>query len=353
MTDLTIIVPTYNEAENIEQLIIQLEDTLKDINFDILVMDDNSPDKTGEKVQRLKSEGHKCNVVIRTENRGLSPAVIEGFGIAKGNVVLVMDADLQHPVSVVPKLYEAIKNGAEVAVGSRHCPGGGIENWAFHRRVISWGAALLARPFTSVSDPMSGFFAVKSSILKRSKLEAKGYKILLEVLVKTGAKNVVEVPIIFTTRVHGESKLTGGVMTNYLLHLFSLFCYPGTCPLLKFIVVGGLGTIIDILIFTLLVSIGLPGGFAQTLSFIAALCNNFFLNSLWTFPQQVDANQKKKQFIKFGVVSCVAFIIRSLLFKLGRTYVPDEFPYIQMLLFVVIGTVTIINFIGSKLIVFA
>ena len=212
---LTIIVPTYNESENIEILITKLEEIIGDtIDFEILVMDDNSPDGTGKIVEELKRQGHKCDVVIRTENKGLSPSVIEGFERADGDVVLVMDADLQHPVEVVPKLYQAIVDGAEVSVGSRHCPGGGIENWAFHRRVISWGAALLARPFTSVSDPMSGFFAVKKELLKGCKLEAKGYKILLEVLVKTKAQKVVEVPITFTTRIHGESKLTGGVMIN-------------------------------------------------------------------------------------------------------------------------------------------
>lgn len=352
MTELSVIIPTYNEVENIEELIKQLEEQLKGVNYEILVMDDDSPDKTGEKVQELKAQGHNCSVIIRKENKGLSPAVIEGFEKSKGEIKLVMDADLQHPVEVVPKLYEAVKKGAEVAVGSRHCPGGGIENWAFHRRVISWGAAMMARPFTTVSDPMSGFFAFNASILNGVKLEAKGYKILLEVLVKTKCTKVVEVPITFTTRIHGESKLTSGVMINYILHLWALFCYPGTCPLLKFLVVGGLGTVVDLTIFTILSMIGLPVLISQGFSFIAALCNNFFLNSLWTFPQEVDKNEKMKQFIKFAIVSCCTFGIRTVLFTIGKSYVPNQFPYIQILLFFVILSVTIINFLGSKFLVF-
>ena len=250
--DLTIIVPTYNEVENMEELITGIEEIFRkekpEVEYEILVMDDNSPDGTGKKVEELSKKGHNCRVIIRTENRGLSPSVIEGFEKADGEICLVMDADLQHPIEVVPKLYQAVKDGAQVAVGSRHCPGGGIENWAFHRRVISWGAALLARPFTSVSDPMIGFFAVEKKLLKGCKLEAKGYKILLEVLVKTKCTKVVEVPITFTTRVHGESKLTSGVMINYILHLWALFCYPGTCPLLKFLVVGASGMVLDLMI---------------------------------------------------------------------------------------------------------
>ncbi|KAL7712783.1 Dolichol-phosphate mannosyltransferase subunit 1 [Entamoeba marina] len=351
MSDLTVCVPTYNEVENMTELITGLEKVLDGINFDILVMDDNSPDGTGAKVEELKKSGHKCDVVIRKSNRGLSPSVIEGFERAQGDIIIVMDADLQHPISVVPKLYEAIKNGAEIAVGSRHCAGGGIEDWPVHRRIISWGAALLARPFTSISDPMSGFFAVKKSILKGAKLEAKGYKILLEVLVKTGAVNVVEVPITFTSRIHGDSKLTGGVMTGYIMHLIALFFFPGSAPLLKFLVVGATGTIVDIFIFSLLMAINFIPSIAQTFSFIAALCNNYFLNSLWTFPQSQGVD-KKKQFSKFAIVSGVAFLIRYILFSIGRTFIADQFPYIQMLLFVVIATVTIINYLGSKLFVF-
>ncbi|ELP85096.1 Undecaprenyl-phosphate 4-deoxy-4-formamido-L-arabinose transferase, putative [Entamoeba invadens IP1] len=340
MTDLSIVVPTYNEVDNIEELITTLEKTLGDkMNYEILVMDDNSPDKTGAKVQELQKAGHKCEATIRTTNKGLSPAVIEGFDKAKGDVILVMDADLQHPISVVPKLFEAIKNGAEVAVGSRHCPGGGIENWAFHRRVISWGAALLARHS-------------QTKILKEAKLEAKGYKILLEVLVKTHAKHVVEVPITFTTRTHGESKLTGGVMTNYLIHLFHLFMYPGTAPLLKFLVVGVIGTLVDVSVFSMLNAMGLNPSLAQAFSFACGLCNNFFLNSLWTFPQNVDTKEKTKQFVKFATVCGVSFILRSILFTIGRMYVPDQFPYIQMLLIFVIASLTIVNFVGSKLFVF-
>ena len=166
MSDLTIVVPTYNEVDNVEELVTKLEEVLKDVNFDILVMDDNSPDGTGKKVEELEKAGHKCHAIVRTENKGLSPSVIEGFEKASGSIIVVMDADLQHPIEVVPKLYEAVKNGAEVAVGSRHCEGGEVgKNWPLYRRIISWGAALLARPFTSISDPMSGFFALKKSIL--------------------------------------------------------------------------------------------------------------------------------------------------------------------------------------------
>ena len=352
---LSVIVPTYNERENISRLIERLSSILRKerIPFEIIVMDDDSPDGTAAVVEGLHQEYPEARCVLRKHDRGLSPSVIDGFKEAKGGVLLVMDADLSHPPEIVPDMYRAIASGeADVAVGSRHTKGGGIENWPVKRRFLSWGAALMARPLTKVSDPMSGFFAVTPSVVKDAPLRAKGYKILLEVLVKGRYSRVVEVPITFKDRTAGESKLGRKVMMNYLQHLLKLYLYPGSAPFAKFIFVGGSGMVIDLGILTiLLLLMGDSTGeylAAQSFSFIAAVTWNFIWNRFWTFNAR--AGSLGGQYLRFLAVALVAFGVRWVLTYIGVSVVGiDEQPYYQVLTTCVIVVVTMINFIGSKL----
>lgn len=351
---LSVIIPTYNERENIPIIIPRLSSILKgqDIPFEILVMDDNSPDGTYEAVKEVSKEYPEAKCIVRKKNRGLSPSVMEGYARADGDVLLVMDADLSHPVEVVPDLYHAItKDGADVAVGSRHTKGGGVENWPLGRRIISWGASLLARPLTRCSDPMSGFFAVRPSVIEGAPLRAKGYKILLEVLVKGKWSNLAEVPITFRDREMGESKLGSKVIMNYLQHLFKLYLFPGSAPLIKFLFVGGTGMMVDLGILTLMLFLlgteKTDYMISQSISFMAAVTWNFFWNRMWTFDSRKAA--MSSQYLKFFIVAVIAFAIRSGLSYLGVEVLDiSEPPYYQMLTFGVILVVTIINFLGSR-----
>ena len=366
---LSIIVPTYNEKGNMEPLLTGLTKTLDEagIKFEIIVMDDNSPDGTAEEVKRLQNEGlTRVRCVVRTENRGLSPAVIDGYKQCRGGVWLVMDADLSHPIEAVPRIYRRIvDDGADICVGSRHCPGGGIEDWPLKRRIISFGAAMLARPLTSCSDPMAGFYAIKPDVIDGVDLNAEGFKILLEILVKGVYEKVVEEPIVFRDREIGESKLSSGVMVNYISHLIKLYMYPGSAPLIKFLVVGGFGTIIDLTLFTLLMSLIFHGDknyatLAQVFSYCCALAWNFTWNSRWTFKKPVNKKnpispeQERKNYysalVKYVVLNIVSFIFRSIVFNtLKEKFDVKEFPYLQILLLCSIWTASIINFVGSML----
>lgn len=226
---ITIIVPTYNEVQNIGLLIPKIYDVLnKQYDYEILIMDDNSPDGTAAQA-RTFAKKYPVRVKVRTKDKGLSASVIDGFKEAKGNILCVMDADLSHPPSLLPKLFKAIEDGADIAVGSRLVKGGGSESWPFHRKIISWGAQLLARPLTSVKDTMSGFFILRKDILKGATIEAHGYKILLEVLVMTKHTKPVEVPFIFLNRTFGQSKIGLKVEIQYLKQL----CHLYKCKFIK------------------------------------------------------------------------------------------------------------------------
>ncbi len=222
---LSVIVPTFNESENIKTIIHKISESMKaakvTYDYEILVVDDNSPDGTAKLAAELRKE-YPVRVLLRRNKKGLSSAVIDGFAHAKGDILCVIDADLSHPPALIPKLVSQLDN-YDIAVGSRLIKGGGAEEWPWHRRFISWSAQLLARPLTSVRDAMSGFFAVKKEVIKPVKLEAYGYKILLEVLVLGKYTRATEVPFIFMNRTHGQSKISLKVEIAYLKQLVHLY----------------------------------------------------------------------------------------------------------------------------------
>jgi dolichol-phosphate mannosyltransferase len=222
---LSIIVPTYNERDNVRSLIPAVAGVLtrEGIEGEILIVDDDSPDGTAESARDLAAE-HPVRVVARRSERGLSGAVIRGIAESRGEILAVMDADHSHSPESLAAMYAAIRNGAKLVVGSRHVAGGGMADWPLHRRIVSRAAAWLALGLTSVRDPTSGFLMFRREILEGVELTPRGFKIGLELMVKGrhgGA--VVEVPILFTDRLHGQSKLSGQVATQYLRHLWELY----------------------------------------------------------------------------------------------------------------------------------
>lgn len=223
---LTIVSPTYNEADNLEPFVKELATVLQGSDYEIVIVDDDSPDLTWKRAEEL-GQGHpQVRSLRRIRNRGLSSAVIEGFSVASGEMIACMDADLQHDPSILPLMVRELEKGADFAVGSRYVNGGGTGEWSWYRCFSSWTATQLARLLLHVSlkDPMSGFFLMRRSDFSKvlDRLDARGFKILLEIVSRLQPERIAEVPYTFRARQIGHSKLSGLVIWQYLLQLWKL-----------------------------------------------------------------------------------------------------------------------------------
>lgn len=241
--DISVIVPTLNEAENLTPLTERIHAAMGSRRYELLIVDDNSRDATPAVCEALAGK-YPLKLIVRTTPKdGLSGAVLHGMAQARGEILVVMDADLQHPPEKLPELVEPIEKGeADFVIGSRYMEGGSIERgWTPYRALNSWIATVLARPFAGrVTDPMSGFFALRRRDYEHAKrLTPLGYKIGLELLCKTRVQRVREIPIHFGKRVAGESKLSVKEQFRYLEHLSRLydFSFPRLAPMLKFFIV--------------------------------------------------------------------------------------------------------------------
>ena len=223
---LSIISPTYNEVDNIEPLTKEIVAVLGDLDYEILFVDDDSPDLTWKRAVEVGKRFPQVGSLRRTGNRDLSSAVIEGFTKARGEIVACIDADLQHDPRILPPMLQAIDEGADLAVGSRYVQGGGTGERSWLRSLSSWEATKLARILLHVDlkDPMSGFFLLRRSDFMRVRdgLNVSGFKILLEIVARQKPKRVVEVPYTFRNRQLGKSKLSGLVVLKYVRQLSNL-----------------------------------------------------------------------------------------------------------------------------------
>jgi dolichol-phosphate mannosyltransferase len=223
--DLSIIIPTYNERERLEELVASVAAVFEShgIAGELVVVDDNSPDGTGAIADALAGR-YPVQVVHRAGKQGLGSAVIAGFARARGSMLGVMDADLSHPPSVLPGLVAALRSlDVEVVVGSRYIPGGASKNWPLLRRAMSRFACVLARPITPVHDATSGLFLVKREAIEGVQISAAGFKICLELLVRSRIGSVAEIPYVFADRAAGESKMTLREALGYFLQLRDLY----------------------------------------------------------------------------------------------------------------------------------
>jgi len=224
MKELSITIPTYKERDNIKAIIRRVSGILNALNIthEIIVVDDNSPDGTA-KIAKALSNKYPVKVIVRNGKFGLASAILTGFMNAEGDVLGVIDADMQHPPELMVKLIKKIKDGYDIAIASRYVKGGGVEDWGFLRKLVSKGAIMLAKPLTRVKDPMSGYFFLRRSVINGVQLNPKGYKLLLEILVKGKYRRVAEVPYTFRKRMIGESKLTASEYWEYLRLLTHLY----------------------------------------------------------------------------------------------------------------------------------
>ena len=332
----SLVIPTYNESKNIRaiaEILTGLLDQAMPGDYELIVVDDNSPDKTWELAQALIPEYPQLRVMRRIEERGLSTAVIRGWQAAKGRILGVIDGDLQHPPQVLLQMLAAMDQGADLAVASRHVEGGGVSSWSFIRRFLSRGAQLLGlvilpQVVGRVSDPMSGYFMVRRSAIAGHTMSPVGYKILIEVLGRGKIEEIAEVGYEFQERREGESKVTWKQYVEYLQHLLKLRVSKGRIgrlrqrfPIGRFIrfgLVGGSGVFVDLAVFHLLrrlVGLGLTR--STIISAEVAIINNFLWNDAWTFrdmsSQQKGWRKRIKRFLKFNLICFAGVILQTLI----------------------------------------
>ncbi len=349
----TVILPTYNEVENIGIIVPAVHEALSNagIAHEILVMDDDSPDGTYERALEMGQE-FPVRAVRRTQDRGLSASVVDGFRHARGEVAVVMDADLSHPPDVLPQLVAPIlRDEADIVVGSRNVPGGGADNWPWFRRFVSWGASLLARPLTPMTDPTSGFMAVRLDVVRNAPIDAIGWKIVLETVVKTGAR-LAEIPIRFRDREHGESKLTARQQLLYLRHLVRLYRYrfPFWTQLALFGAVGALGVLVDMLVLVIGVeAFHLHPAVAVVFAFLAAATFNYLLN--WRYTFRKPDRPHEAAYPAFVLVCIVGLSIRQVVFLILLPLSAARYWYLAVnLVGIVVGGLA--NFVLTRWVVF-
>ncbi len=225
MGQVAVIIPTYNERENLPMIIERIKKTLRS-DFEIIIIDDSSPDGTGELVKDLSAKMRNLMLISRKSKAGLSSAVTTGFQYADSQILAVMDADLQHPPEKLREMLFEIQKGADIAIGSRHVSGGTISNWNLRRRIISKIASAIAHIFLpntkNILDPMSGFFMLRRDVIRNIQLNPIGFKILLEILSKGCYRKVVEIPYTFVERKRGKTKFNIFQAINYLKQIVFL-----------------------------------------------------------------------------------------------------------------------------------
>ncbi len=354
---ISVILPTYNEAENIALIVPRICEVLSSAGLqgEVVVVVDNSPDGTGARAEEL-TKSYPLQIHVRKEDRGLASAVIHGLRHAKGDICVIMDADMSHPIEKIIDMVRPILDGCcEATVGSRYIPGGGCDDWPLIRRVISRGAGLLARGVTKLSDPTSGFMALKKSIIENVELNPIGWKIVLEIITRTNCK-LIEVPFVFRDRTHGESKLDHRAHLQYLQHLWRLYGFklPQVMEFVRFCLVGFSGLILDTIVLVACVEwFNFDPRAAAINAFVAAVSWNFVLNKYWTFNYGIRFHPTVSYFAFVSV--CLAGLaarigVMHLLIEMaglgrGKLYILANF--------IGIVVATLINFVGSKFIAFS
>ncbi len=223
--DLTMVVPTYNERERLAELVdaVFAAAARAGVALEIVIVDDNSPDGTGALADELAAR-HRITVVHRSGKLGLGTAVVEGFRLATAAIVGVMDADFSHPPAQVPRMLRVFQGTrADLLVASRYIPGGSTPNWPYRRRLLSRAACLMAWPLSPIRDATSGFFLIRREVAAGVTIQAGGFKICLELLVRAAPGRLVEMPFRFDDREAGESKMSAREAAGYLVQLRDLY----------------------------------------------------------------------------------------------------------------------------------
>ena len=289
--ELSIVVPTFNEKGNVEKLVAAIEQTLPDTRWEIIFIDDDSPDGTADSIRALGQSKPYVRCHQRIGRRGLSRAVIEGLLSSSAQVIAVMDADLQHDEKILPVMFDRIRSDqTDIVIGSRYCAGGSVGAWDSQRAAMSRWATLLSRTIVvqPLTDPMSGFFMIRRETFHRivRRLSGEGYKILLDLFASSpDPLRFVEVPYAFRARTEGESKLDSAVLWEYLLLLADKkFGHIVPARFVLFSLVGLSGVAVHFLFLAAAFKmLQLEFTVAQTIATLAAMTSNFALNNILTY----------------------------------------------------------------------
>lgn len=366
METVTVIIPTYNEADSIEPLFDRLEGVLSSAQYDIdvLVVDDDSTDGTADVVREVGPRySFESNVIVRKKNHGLGESVVCGLKNVTSDMCVVMDADLQHPPETIPELLDGLSDGAEVVVGSRRAEGGEYGDWKLSRHIISRvgdASARLAVPSArEVSDPISGFFALEPSSIDVSSLSPNGFKILLEVLASDPELDVSEVGFEFSTREAGESKADSVEAVRFGEHLAELRLEASPVSdvlepsravrMAEFAFIGGVGAIINTIVFLGVLHMNAHYLLAGLLAFGVAVQWNYFGNRVLTFDNSQPTDSELSQYARFNAVSIGGLVVYQIFlgFSVGLLSAPPEVSNIAA---IVVASVW--NYFGSESLAF-
>ncbi|MGQ9658585.1 MAG: glycosyltransferase family 2 protein [Thermochromatium sp.] len=290
--ELAVIVPTYNEVDSVVEVARRVASALKGIDWELIFVDDDSPDGTAERIRALARLDPRIRVIQRIGRRGLASACIEGMLSTTAPYLAVMDGDLQHDETLLPQMLQAMRDeDLDIVVGSRYAAGGDLGDWSARRRGMSRLATHLGRILLRVelSDPMSGFFLVRASVIHGCvrRLSGVGFKILLDIF--SAAEPPLrfrELPFRFRQRQAGQSKLDNAVLWEYLLMLIQKLVGP-LIPLrfIAFSLIGAFGVLVHLSVLWSILRIFGEGAFlaGQITATLVAMTSNFFLNNLLTY----------------------------------------------------------------------
>jgi dolichol-phosphate mannosyltransferase len=330
----SVITPTYDEAENLPELVRRIHESLANVPHEIIVADDNSPDRTWAVAESLAADDETITVLRRFHDPGLSAAVLDGMSAARGSYLAVIDADLQHDPAALAPMLEMLRSGnADVAVGSRESEGGGYGEWSTQRRFVSWVATAIAKVFLRVptDDPMSGYFMLTRDAYESTaaQINPMGFKILLEFIGRNRDLRVGEVGYEFANRVHGRTKLNRSIIRSYLLAVAELRLGRQVDPVfLLYVMVGALGLVVNSTLFTLFEALGFPlinTGVNEALdpiysSFVASVAVTtlllFVVNNEFTFWEQRYTGWKMlPALLLFGLMTLVGTLVHVAVFS--------------------------------------
>lgn len=316
---LSVVVPTYNEKNNIEPLLRHIKASLEGITEYEVVFVDDSTDETPQVIEGLCRQYGNVALKHRTEEKGLASAVVCGFELARGDVLAVMDADLQHPPDLLATMYEAVETGADVVLPSRYISGGKDEGLSFFRKLASTTARLTGKLFLKslrrISDPTSGFFMLRREVITAVKLRPVGWKILMEILVMGRYSRVVEVPYAFQKRRAEASKINFKVTLLYFIHIVLLIVRSEReRRFYLFLLVGLSGVAVDMSIYRAVSARWqLHVNIAATISAFCAMLSNYLLNRnlTWKSVNSRQRTQTAVEFLKYAGVSTIGILIKN------------------------------------------
>jgi len=320
-SDLSLVIPTYNEAENIVPLVQQINSCLEGVAYEIIFVDDSS-DNTIEKIIEVSKKNKHIFFEHRDNQRGLASAVIRGIELSHSEFVAVMDADMQHPPSLIKEmLKEETKKHSDIIIPSRFISGGDDGGLSLSRKLVSfvarWIARILFKSVRKVSDPTSGIFMFRKSIIKNKTLRPTGWKILIEILVISDYKSITEIPYRFQSRRYGKSKMSFKEQINYLTHIFSLlYRSPKDRRFFVFMCVGLSGVVVNLIVYDIFVKIfSVNVLLSGIISASTAVVTNFILNDKYTWSEQKN-DQRHQRLIKYIIVSSIGIAVNALILAL-------------------------------------